>query len=233
MQKAIGHTNAPHPELEAELQQEYAKIVPKVERGVVTKAEADRLHSLEARTHGHTERGGLTAIAQSVAARCERRASISSSSGDVRSHANSRTFTPHKQLHHDTGMIASRVETETVNIQNEDVTKCDVDHLRSSGQHSPQDGRTSAVVPSTFSARRYQSFSDSTNTTHALIEDPRKHSAMNSKLAGLSVHDEEDGHDKHSSMIPQLQSCGSGDKSSSGLENMPHTYKRENNYPAF
>lgn len=72
MQKAIGHTNAPHPELEAELQQEYAQILPKVRRGTVSKAEADHLHSLEARTHGHTERGGLAATAQSVAAKYER-----------------------------------------------------------------------------------------------------------------------------------------------------------------
>ncbi|KAF2187035.1 hypothetical protein K469DRAFT_570863, partial [Zopfia rhizophila CBS 207.26] len=71
MQKAIGHTNGPHPELEAELQHEYAKIEPKVEQGTVTKAEADRLHSLEARAHGHTEKGGLTAHAQSVVAKRE------------------------------------------------------------------------------------------------------------------------------------------------------------------
>jgi hypothetical protein len=72
MQKAVGHTNAPHPELEAELQQEYSQILPKVRRGTVSKAEADHLHSLEARTHGYTERGGLAATAQSVAAKYER-----------------------------------------------------------------------------------------------------------------------------------------------------------------
>jgi hypothetical protein len=77
MQKAIGQTNAPHPELEAELQEEFARIVPKVEQGTVTKEEADHLHSLEARAHGHTEKGGLTAVAQSVAAKRERALSLS------------------------------------------------------------------------------------------------------------------------------------------------------------
>ncbi|KAF2682455.1 hypothetical protein K458DRAFT_59056 [Lentithecium fluviatile CBS 122367] len=77
MQKAIGQTNAPHPELEVELQKEFAKIVPKVEQGTVTKEEADHLHSLEARAHGHTEKGGLTAAAQSVAAKRERALSLS------------------------------------------------------------------------------------------------------------------------------------------------------------
>jgi hypothetical protein len=52
MQRALGSTNAPNPELEHELQQEYARIVHKVEQGTVTKAEADHLHSLEARVHG-------------------------------------------------------------------------------------------------------------------------------------------------------------------------------------
>ena len=58
LQKAVGHTNAPHPEVEAELQEEIAKIEHKIAQGTVTKTEADRLHSLEARAHGHTEKGG-------------------------------------------------------------------------------------------------------------------------------------------------------------------------------
>ncbi|KAF2253062.1 hypothetical protein BU26DRAFT_449534 [Trematosphaeria pertusa] len=77
MQRAVGQTNAPHPELEAELQREFAKIEPKVEQGTVTKEEADYLHSLEARAHGHTEKGGLTAHAQSVAAKRSRALSLS------------------------------------------------------------------------------------------------------------------------------------------------------------
>jgi hypothetical protein len=77
MQKMISQTNAPHPELEAELQEEFVRIVPKVEQGTVTKEEADHLHSLESRAHGHTEKGGLTAAAQSVAAKRERALSLS------------------------------------------------------------------------------------------------------------------------------------------------------------
>jgi hypothetical protein len=69
MQTALNHKNAPHPELEAELQQEYAQIQPEIERGTVSSAEAGHLHSLESRARGHTERGGLTAMAQSVAAK--------------------------------------------------------------------------------------------------------------------------------------------------------------------
>lgn len=77
MQKAIGNTTAPHPELEQELLQELQLIKPKIIEGTVTKAEADHLHSLEARAHGHTEKGGLTSIAQSVAAKRERQLSLS------------------------------------------------------------------------------------------------------------------------------------------------------------
>ncbi|KAH6879251.1 hypothetical protein BKA58DRAFT_399212 [Alternaria rosae] len=103
LQKAVGHTNAPHPEVEAELQEEIAKIEPKIAQGTVTKAEADHLHSLEARAHGHTEKGGIAAVAQSVAARRERQLSMSSSTGSIlspingRSRANSRNFTSPQQ----------------------------------------------------------------------------------------------------------------------------------------
>jgi hypothetical protein len=96
MQKAVGNTNTPHPELEAELQQEIAKIEPKVAEGTVTAEEANHLHSLEARAHGHTERGGITSIAQSVAAKRERQLSLSSGSspGNGRSRASSKALTP-------------------------------------------------------------------------------------------------------------------------------------------
>jgi hypothetical protein len=159
MQKAIGHTNAPHPELEAELQQEYAKIVPKVERGVVTKAEADHLHSLEARAHGHTERGGLTAIAQSVAARRERRPSVSSGGSNSRSRANSRAFTPHKQSHYDMGADLPKTETENWRAQS---VAAATNALLSKEQRSPEKG---GVMPSSASLKHLQSLSESTNST--------------------------------------------------------------------
>lgn len=88
MQKAIGHTNAPHPELEPELQQQYARIMPKVERGTISQAEVDHLHSLEARAHGYTERGGLAATAQSIAAKFARQLSTNSSTNTTLKHRN-------------------------------------------------------------------------------------------------------------------------------------------------
>ena len=97
MQKAIGTANAPQPELENELQQECAKIAPKIEQGSVTKAEADHLHSLEARAHGHTEKGGLTAIAQSVAAKRERALSLSDGTNAVATSSSSPRPTPEEQ----------------------------------------------------------------------------------------------------------------------------------------
>lgn len=160
MQIAIGYTNAPHPELEAELQQEYAKIVPKVECGVVTKAEADHLRSLEACAHGHRERGGLTAIAQSVAARRERRSSFSSGGNNAGSCANSRTLTPHKHTLYDIAADVSRVESDNWTAQS---IPAATNALRSRDQRSP---KKSGVTPTSASRQRVQSLSESTNTTH-------------------------------------------------------------------
>lgn len=89
MQRAIGAAHAPNPELEDELQKEFARIVPKIEQGTVTKADADSLHSLEARAHGHTEKGGLTAQAQSVAAKRERAQSLSDSTNEGQAYTDS------------------------------------------------------------------------------------------------------------------------------------------------
>jgi hypothetical protein len=136
MQKALGQSNAPHPEFEAELQEEIAKIEPKITQGTVTKTEADHLHSLEARAHGHTEKGGVTAAAQSVVARRERQLSLSSGSGSVvtpnsgRSRASSKTFTsPQQQSHHDKEENLRKAE---------DVTKGDAAQLQSR-EHSAHD----------------------------------------------------------------------------------------------
>ncbi|KAG9188777.1 hypothetical protein G6011_07482 [Alternaria panax] len=144
LQKAVGHTNAPHPEVEAELQEEIAKIEPKIAQGTVTKAEADHLHSLEARAHGHTEKGGIAAAAQSVAARRERRLSLSSGSGSIsspisgRSRANSRNFTSPQQhsrqerlneFHHAEMAARPKMESSTA-------TKPDSDHPHSLDVHA-------------------------------------------------------------------------------------------------
>ncbi|KAK7183497.1 hypothetical protein DPSP01_008497 [Paraphaeosphaeria sporulosa] len=98
MQQAIGAAHAPQPELEPELQKELARIKPKIEEGTVTKAEADNLHSLEARAHGHTEKGGLTAKAQSIAAKRERALSLSDSTNEsIQTYAN-RSSTSNGQI---------------------------------------------------------------------------------------------------------------------------------------
>ncbi|KAJ4287950.1 hypothetical protein N0V90_011965 [Kalmusia sp. IMI 367209] len=94
MQRALGQNNAPNPELEAELQAEFAKIEPKIEQGTVTKAEADHLHSLEARAHGHTEKGGVTAVAQSVAAKRERALSLSDTTNESRTGSSAKLSPP-------------------------------------------------------------------------------------------------------------------------------------------
>lgn len=91
-----------HPELEAELKEEIAKIEPKVAQGTVTVDEANHLHSLEARAHGHTEKGGITSLAQSVAAKRERQLSLSSGStlpSTSRSRSNSTAYTSQQQSH--------------------------------------------------------------------------------------------------------------------------------------
>ena len=120
MQKAIGQTNAPHPELEAELQEEFARIVPKVEQGTVTKEEADHLHSLEARAHGHTEKGGLTAVAQSVAAKRERALSLSDDNNNNANRAEKSATDKETNLRMAELTIGPKVENEPEAITRED-----------------------------------------------------------------------------------------------------------------
>jgi hypothetical protein len=55
MQQAIIRANAPHPELQAKLQQEYARIVPKVER---TDAENSHPHAFTRQVNGYTQDTG-------------------------------------------------------------------------------------------------------------------------------------------------------------------------------
>jgi hypothetical protein len=105
-----GPTNAPpHPELESELQHEFAEIQPKVEQGTVTKEEANHLHSLEARAHGHTEKGGLTAHAQSVAAKRERKSSLSDASNSQAT-SNNQGISPEERSHRDKEANLRKVE---------------------------------------------------------------------------------------------------------------------------
>lgn len=52
MQKAIIHTQAPHPELQAEIQQQYARIVPKIEAMAASNAGYSDLHPPKKQANG-------------------------------------------------------------------------------------------------------------------------------------------------------------------------------------
>lgn len=164
MQKAIGTRNAPHPELEAELQEEYAKIEPKVEQGIVTKAEADHLHSLEARAHGHTEKGGLTAIAQSVAAKRERQLSLSEGVIQEPNPSEPRkAITPQEQSREDKEVNLHQVEEALrPKIENcpEEVTKENASLLES------RERRAHGVIEKGSLAAEAQSLADKNTNLH-------------------------------------------------------------------
>lgn len=159
MQRAVGHTNAPHPELEDELREEIAKIEPKVVEGTVTIEEANHLHSLEARAHGHTERGGLTSLAQSVAAKRERQLSLSSGSSPTsnRSRVNSKTFSSHELYRRDAAPQAEK------------------------GINSKVEQGT---APPSITKKRHESLSDQTNISNCGSTDDRD---VNSKLSEMSL----------------------------------------------
>ena len=95
-----GH--AAHVERENELQSEATRLESKVELGTITPTEANNLHSLELRTHGTTAKGGVTAHAQSAAAKKERCASLSAPTASlVTALAGRETKTAQEQSHTD------------------------------------------------------------------------------------------------------------------------------------
>ncbi|EMD63302.1 hypothetical protein COCSADRAFT_93075 [Bipolaris sorokiniana ND90Pr] len=170
MQRALGHTNVPHPEVEGELQEEIVKIEPKIAQGTVTKAEADRLHSLEARAHGHTEKGGITAAAQSVVARRERQLSLSGGpealqpSGSEQLQANKEGFkSPEQQSQYDKeGNLLQAADAVKDKIEEGTVTKAEASHLQSLKSRAHGDtfkGFIAATAQST-AARRESNASD-------------------------------------------------------------------------
>jgi len=194
MQKAVGHTNAPHPELEAELREEIAKIEPKVAEGTVTIEEANYLHSLEARAHGHTEKGGITSIAQSVAAKRERQLSLSSGSGSSgsRSRANSKTFTPQDQSHLDKESNLKKAQ-DAIKPKIEQGTASEEDanllHSRATRAHEhTEKGGLASSAQSAAARKRQDSLSDQTNLTPEARRDLTKHEReISQKLADMSV----------------------------------------------
>jgi hypothetical protein len=198
MQRAVGHTNAPHPELETELQEEIAKIEPKVAEGTVTVEEANRLHSLEARAHGHTERGGITSIAQSVAAKRERQLSLSSGSSppNNRSRANSKAFNPEEQSRRDkeTNLHAVQDAIE-LKIEQSTATEGDANRLHSletRAHKKTEKGSMTAFARSLVSKKRQDSLSDKTNVSFTEeLKQRKEHSQhdheINLKLTEVSL----------------------------------------------
>jgi hypothetical protein len=197
MQRAVGHTNAPHPELETQLKEEIAKIEPKVAKGTVTIEEANRLHSLEARAHGHTERGGITSIAQSVAAKRERQISLSSGSSppNNRSRANSKAFTPGEQPHRDKEANL-HVAQDAIKPKIEQGTATEADakllQFREARAHGDlEKGSMTASAQSIAPKKRQDSFSDKTNISTDESKQHKEQShhdrEVNIKLAEVSL----------------------------------------------
>lgn len=150
MERAIGHTKAPHPELEAELQQEYAKIVPKVERGVVTRTESEN------QDNGNTEGVGANDMSRPSLARREL---LSSVLGTVRHRTNGCTSTSYKDSTHDTLPEPRPVHITTRKAHNDEGP---VYVFRPKEQSSSeQSGRKSPKL----STRRCQSFGETANRT--------------------------------------------------------------------
>jgi hypothetical protein len=252
MQKAVGHTNAPHPELETELRQEIAKIEPKVVEGTVTIEEANHLHSLEARAHGHTEKGGITSIAQSVAAKRERQLSLSNGSSppNSRSRANSKTLAPHEQSHRDKEANLHKIE-EVVKpkIEQGTVTESEANllHSREARAHGlTEKGGLTSSAQSIVSKKRPTSLSDQTNVSAPGSPEERKQRKeqsqhdreVNFKLAEMSlgpaIKNEPEKITKDDA--PHLQSRehrahGHVDKGGLAAHAMTSAHKRENSQP--
>ncbi|XP_014558407.1 hypothetical protein COCVIDRAFT_36160 [Bipolaris victoriae FI3] len=199
MQKALGHTNVPHPEVEGELQEEIAKIEPKIVQGTVTKAEADRLHSLESRAYGHTEKGGITAAAQSVVARRERQLSLSGGPKALQPSEklairpkiqddSKNTLSPQEQSHHDKEENFRQAELAIQpKIQDSTVTPAEANKLHSCEMRAhghTEKGGLAATAQSVVSHRQ-RTLSDISNSPHPSETDagPRKEdTAVNKEL---------------------------------------------------
>ncbi|KAF2132598.1 hypothetical protein P153DRAFT_420568 [Dothidotthia symphoricarpi CBS 119687] len=190
MQRAVGQHTAPQPELEPQLREAYARIEPKIEQGTVTKAEADHLHSLEARAHGHTEKGGLTAIAQSVVAKRERQLSLSSGSTNGRSRASSKSLTPQEQSRHDKETSLHKTEAAVKpKIEHGTVTQADTDVLRSQSlastkrQQTLSDQSNASRVSQEEYERRKEHGKDFNSKMAELVMEPKAHKRENSQVA--------------------------------------------------
>ncbi|EUC47604.1 hypothetical protein COCMIDRAFT_89572 [Bipolaris oryzae ATCC 44560] len=205
MQKALGHTNIPHPEVEGELQEEIAKIEPKIVQGTVTKAEADRLHSLESRAHGHTEKGGITAAAQSVVAKRERQLSSSggpktlqpSDSEQSQSDKGSFTSSELQSQHDKEGNLLQAADAVKDKIEEGTLTKEEAGRLQSLESRAHGDtvkGCVAATAQSTAAGRESNAADecpcydrDDSKNTLSLQEQPRHDKEENLRQAELAI----------------------------------------------
>ncbi|KAL6711942.1 hypothetical protein ACN47E_002985 [Coniothyrium glycines] len=250
MQKSIGHANAPHPEVEAELHEEAAKIEPKIAQGTVTKAEADHLHSLEARAHGHTEKGGVASKAQSVAAKRERQLSLSNGSSPLsgRSRANSRNFSlPHEQSRHDKEETLHRAEiTIMPKIEQGTVTQADANvlQLREMRAHGYiEKGSSLATAQAVAGRKRQDTLSERSNNSLTEADyERRKEQSQHDKELTLSIADMVVEPKIKTLYISQGEAAwlqarehrtfGHAEKERLAAEAMSKVHKRENSQPA-
>lgn len=80
MQKAIIHTQAPHPELQAEIQQQYARIVAKIEATTASNAGSSDLHPPKKQANGCIMPNGSDITAHSTSIDCGQQTSTNGES---------------------------------------------------------------------------------------------------------------------------------------------------------
>ncbi len=205
MQKAVSHSTAPNPDLETEFQKESVKIEPKVAKGTVTKAEADHLHSLEARAHGHTEKGGITAMAQSVVAKRERKMSLSNDahpsrdSGKAQNIGQPHVLTLEEQSRHDKEANLHQAEVSIKpRIEHGTVTQAEADFLQSREARAHgqiEKGGVAASAQSLVFKKREATLSDRSNvsggnseTDHGHGKEQSQHEKdLNLKVSKLAI----------------------------------------------
>jgi hypothetical protein len=156
MQQAMNRANAPHPELQAELQQEYARIVPKVDR---TDAENSHPHAFTRQVNGYT---------QDTSARHRRQISSRSDSSNISPRA-----TRHQER--------LRRVSDPESLDGMAKSQAALALLSLSEQHSPE---ASTETSSNTYVDRCRSLDETTNTTpgdensHNTTGDKGHHTAL-------------------------------------------------------
>ncbi|KAF2750781.1 hypothetical protein M011DRAFT_464589 [Sporormia fimetaria CBS 119925] len=141
--------------IETQLQAETAKVQHDIEQGTVTAEEANRLHSLENRAHGHTEKGGVTAHAQSLVAGRARGASASNGSGQ--------RVNREEELHQIEDALRDKVEHDPEHVTREDASNL-ISHER----------QAHGIVQKGSLASKAQSLADRNEDLHKMEEAVRE-----------------------------------------------------------